>query len=100
MQQELGGLWQGIDPHNRLPKCSNDVHIGRFIEADVTVTDLGKVQFCRSDRVSVICFLAQHRGGQQSSVDGPNDAGAGPGHTFEKSSPVNAVVVRIRFDEI
>jgi hypothetical protein len=52
------------------------------------------------DRTLVISFLAQDRGSQQPSVDGPNDAAVGPGNTIEKSSPVNAVVVDIRFDEV
>jgi hypothetical protein len=86
--------------HNRLPKGPNNVRVGWFIKTDVTVAYLDKVQFRGGDGTLVICFLAQHRGGQESSVDGPNDAGSGPGHTFEKSSTVNAVVVGICFDEV
>ena len=85
---------------NRLPKRPNDVRICRFIKTDMTVAYLDKVQFRRRDCTSVICFLAQYRGSQQSSVNGPNDAGSSPGHTFEKTSTVNAVVVGICFDEV
>src|ERR1700674_3342736 len=100
MQQELGYLWQCVDVHNGLPESPNNVCVGRFIKTDVTVAYLDKVQFRRRNCTSVICFLAQYRGSQQSSVNGPNDAGSSPGHTFEKTSTVNAVVVGICFDEV
>src|SRR6202022_330619 len=56
-------------------KVPHNVRVCRFIKTDVTVAYLDKVQLRRRDYTSVICFLAQHRGSQQSSVDGPNDDG-------------------------
>ena len=51
------------------PSCPNDVRVCRFIKTNMAVADLDKVQFCRSYCISVVRFLAQRRGGQQSSVD-------------------------------
>src|SRR6185369_1427582 len=78
---------QRIDAPDGLLEGAERVGVGRFVEADMAVADLQERQ--------PACVL-RHGGvydterAGHAAGDGPEDAGAGPGHAFEHFAPALA----------
>jgi hypothetical protein len=77
-------------------KGGDNVRIRGPVEANVAVADLNEMKLS----VGLPHILSECLRTQNASADGPEDARAGPGHAFEKSTTVNAVVNAIVSDEL
>src|ERR1051325_496482 len=97
VEDKFGAVRQGVDACDGGFEGAGDVFVGFFVKADVGVADLDELEVgrrCGGD------FRARGEGsrGQQAAGDGPYHAGAGPGHAFEKTAPVDAVGIVVVFD--
>src|SRR6185369_9566145 len=83
---------QRIDAPDGLLEGAERVGVGRLVESDVTVADLQERQPARLLRHGGVddAKRAGHAAG-----DGPEDAGAGPGHAFEHFAPAHALAAGI-----
>src|SRR6476660_780673 len=94
MDDELGRVEQSIDLVDGGLKGSAHVRIGGFVEANVTVAALKKVQIA----LAGLAFgsLAKNvRSGNTTGGDGPNHSCTCPGHTPQKTSAVYSIVVMV-----
>jgi hypothetical protein len=80
---------QSIDFVHGCTESADNVRIRGLVKADVAVADLNEMKLS-SD---VFGVLAESLGTQNATADSPKDASAGPSHAFEKSSPVDAIVI-------
>ena len=101
MQEEFRRFRQGVDARDGFAKRGGDVHVGGFVESDMAVADLHKMQLAgRQCGHGAARDLAERTGGKDAAAQRPEHAGAGPGHAFEKTAAVDTVGVMIMGDEI
>ena len=63
------------------------IGIGGLVEADMGVADLDEAE----PPPSAACRIAEQHGARHAAGDGPQHAGAGPGHAFQEAAAVDAV---------
>ena len=79
----------GVDLVERELQRCGDVGVGGLVEADVAVADLDKGEV---GLLFSVMRLAESARDRNASGEGPDQAGAGPGHAFQKTAAVDAVV--------
>src|ERR1700722_8126934 len=89
MDHEAGLLRQRDDAADRFLERAERIRIGRLVEADMAVADLqaGEALGLLRRRLAHDAQRRRHAAG-----NGPQLAGADPGHAFENFTPVYAIV--------
>jgi hypothetical protein len=96
VEQELGPHRGRVDLLNGYPQGGHHVGIGGFVEPHVAVTDLNEAQLARlGSSGGQTGRIAEAVGPQNSAFNNVQSSGSSPGHAFEKSTAVNAIVVVI-----
>src|SRR5437762_1484312 len=92
VQEQIRPRRQGVDFVDRRLERAGDVFIRFFAKADVAVADLREGEIAAGFRVRG--RLAERaRRKDSAAADRPDHARADPGHAFEKSAAVDAVVI-------
>src|SRR5207302_5107611 len=84
----------GIDLVDRCLQSRDDVRIGRFVKADVAVADLYKAEVPAIAGILAI-DLGEGPRPRDATAHRPDQAGARPCHALQKSTAVDAVVVKV-----
>src|ERR1700678_1651691 len=98
VQQEFGRRRQSIDFVHSRPERAGNVRIRRLVESHMAVADLHETQL--SSHLLRVKFTATAHAErlQYAALHHAQCARSGPGHTFEKTPPVDSVVVVIVYN--
>src|SRR5262249_69672 len=100
MQDEFGLLGKRVDLVHGGFQGPDYIRICRFIESHVAVTDLHKTDPTHFVGLHLRAQLRSESVGlQHSTFNQAECTGAGPGHTFKKSTAIDSVVIVIVLDK-
>src|SRR5690242_8049342 len=95
MQQESRRGGRGVDPVDGHAQGGDHVGVSGFVEPHVAIADLNEAQLAVSSASRKTGGIAEAVRSQNSSLDDAQGSRAGPGHTLQKPTAVNSVVVVI-----
>src|SRR5580658_9359054 len=83
-----------VDFVDRRLQSSSNIRIGRFVKADVTVTDLNKTEIRGYAGIfgAVLGESPRHR---NAATHSPDEARARPRHALQEPATVDAVIVEV-----
>src|SRR6201988_3636787 len=81
-----------IDLVQRFLERADSVRVRRLVEPDMAVAYWKEAQPTRGD---CPCLADNAHRARDAAGDGPQDAGAGPGHAFENFAPADAALVAV-----
>src|SRR5579884_1172640 len=96
VNDKFGGHLQPLNLVQGRFERANHIGIGFFLETDMAVANLNKVELALRDAARTMAHkVAESVRLQDAAGHSPEYAGSGPGHTFEKSAPIYAIVLRL-----
>ena len=98
VENERWRCGQRIDLGNGLTKRRCHVRIRCLIEADMAIADLNEAEIPCEVPYLLLQHIAQGIRFQNAALQKTKSARAGPGHAFQKSATIDAVVVVILFN--
>jgi hypothetical protein len=77
---------------------SRHVWIGRFIEADMTITDLHEAEISSEVFYLLLQYLAESKRFQNAGLQQTKSARSSPGHALQKTATIHSVAIEILFN--
>src|SRR5436305_1923877 len=97
VDQKLRCSRKVINPlHCFLQRCRH-VLVGVFVKPDVTIADLYKAESAAHCHRAVY-FLSEQLRTQNAALHGPKHTSSCPRHTFQKSTTIDTVFIRVYLD--
>src|SRR5438309_11510400 len=93
VEDECRRRWQRIDLVDGCSQRSDDVSIRGLVESDVAVTDLYEAEVTFQRVMRRVFKVAKRERLYNAALNNQQCSGACPGHAFQESAAVNAVVV-------